>query len=127
VASDNGGDGLGRPIAYLALAEGAPVLDAHGERIGVVEDVIADERADIFHGVVVHTRPLPGRHLYADADQIAGLYERGVLLAVGADALGPPPEPPRPAYRPDESLLTSTAESPLEAALRRLWDWITRR
>jgi uncharacterized protein YrrD len=119
--------GLGRPIAYLALAEGAPVFDAHGERIGVVDEVDADERADVFHGVLVHTRPLPGRHLYAGADQIAGLYERGVLLAVGADALSPPPERPRPAYRPEESRLTTTAENPLEAGLRRAWDWITRR
>jgi len=27
----------------------------------------------IFQGVIVHTHPLPGRHLYADATQIAHL------------------------------------------------------
>jgi uncharacterized protein YrrD len=127
VVRGTGGTGLGRPIAYLALAEGTPVLDPHGGRIGVVDEVVADERADVFHGVVVHTRPLPGRHLYADADQIAGLYEGGVLLAVGVEALGPPPEPPRPEYRPEASLLTDTGETALEAGLRRAWDWITRR
>jgi uncharacterized protein YrrD len=127
VAAGTGDTGLGRPIAYLALGEGAPVLDSHGGRIGVVDEVVADERADVFHGIVVHTRPLPGRHLYADADQIAGLYERGVLLAVPADALGPPPEPPRPAYRPEASRLTETGETPLATRLRHVWDWITRR
>jgi hypothetical protein len=127
VASGNGEAGLGRPIAYLALTEGAPVLDAHGRRIGVVDEVVADERVDVFHGIVVHTHPLPGRHLYADADQIAGLYERGVQLAVDADALSPPLGPPRPAYQPEKSLLTRPAENPLEAGLRRAWDWITRR
>lgn len=118
---------LGRPVAYLALTEGAPVLGPGRERIGVVDEVVADEHADVFHGVLVHTLPLPGRHLYADAGQIAGLYERGVLLSVGADALSPPPEPPRPANRPERSPLTSVAENPLQAGLRRAWDWITRR
>ena len=127
MAAGPGGTGLGRPIAYLALTEGTPVLDPRRDRIGVVDDVVADERTDVFHGVLVHTVPLPGRHLYADAGQIAGLYERGVLLSVNADALTPPPEPPRPAYRPEESLLVSSPENPLEAGLRRAWDWITRR
>jgi hypothetical protein len=44
--------------------------------------VLADADLDIFHGLIVHTQPLPGRHLYANADQIPELHERGVLLAV---------------------------------------------
>lgn len=44
-----------------------------------------------------------------------------------ADALSPPLGPPRPAYQPEKSLLTRPAENPLEAGLRRAWDWITRR
>src|SRR3954453_21742200 len=87
---------LGAPIAYLALKEGTPVYDRDGNRVGVVEHVVADEIADLFLGLVVHTLPLPGKHRYADADQIAGLYERGVLLAAGRDEL---PEPEPPAHR----------------------------
>jgi uncharacterized protein YrrD len=74
---------LGNPIAYLVLEEGTPVYDMDGDRIGVVDHVVGDEVVDIFEGVIVHTTPLPGRHLFADADQISELRERGVLLSVG--------------------------------------------
>jgi hypothetical protein len=104
---------LGRPIAYLVLAEGTPVVDR----------VVADVDLDLFYGIVVHTHPLPGRHLYADRDQIAGLYERAVLLAVTADDLHEPgdPGPPRRDDHPHGP------ETRLEDGLRRAWDWITGR
>jgi hypothetical protein len=109
---------LGRPIAYLALKEGTPVHDPDGTEIGVVEHVLADEPLDIFHGLIVHTLPLPGRHLYADADQIAGMYERGVVLAVSRNELREPTEPePR---REDDK----TPENPLQTRLRHAWDWL---
>lgn len=114
---------LGRPIAYLALAEGTPVLDRNRRRIGVVDHVVADIDLDLFYGVVVHTHPLPGRDLYADRDQIAGLYERAMLLAATVDDLREPTEPGPP--RRDDHPRGS--ETPLEAGLRRAWDWITRR
>lgn len=114
---------LGLPIAYLVLRNGTPVYGRHGERIGVVEHVLADEDLDIFHGLIVRTRPLPGRHLFADADRIAELREHGVLLSVDRDQL---PEPRRrsPAGQrhPDDR-----AESPLQARLRRAWEWINTR
>jgi hypothetical protein len=111
---------LGRPIAYLALDAGAPVHDVTGERIGVVEGVVGDMGADIYDGVVVHTRPLPGRHLFADLEQIEGLYEHGVLLKVTRDELHVPPS--EEARRNRER---RRDESPLEARLRRAWDRLT--
>jgi hypothetical protein len=42
-------------------------------------------------GVIIHTHPLPGRHLYADVDQIAEIHERGVVLSVTKQEL-PAPE-----------------------------------
>jgi uncharacterized protein YrrD len=115
---------LGPPIAYLVLKEGTPVYDRGGQRIGVVEHVLADEPVDIFHGLVVHTLPLPGRHLFADADQIAEIHERGVLLAVGADQLHEPSEDAAAESAVDDSD-DGVVESPLQAALRRAWDWIS--
>jgi hypothetical protein len=114
---------LGRPIAYLALAEGTPVLDRERRRIGVVDQVIADLDLDLFHGVVVHTHPLPGRDLYADRDQIAELHECAVLLAVTVDDLHEPgdPGPPRRDDHP------RGPETRLEAGLRRAWDRIAGR
>jgi hypothetical protein len=100
------------------------VYDVHHKRIGVVDEVVADEQAAIFEGVVVHTLPLPGRHLVADADQIAGLHERGVLLSVDRSAL-------RNSNRrgggrePDDA--GDQLEHPVQAALRRVWDRISGR
>jgi uncharacterized protein YrrD len=113
-------DEVGPPIAYLALREGTPVYDRGGERIGVVEHVLADEAVDIFHGLIIHTLPLPGRHLYADADQIAELHERGVLLSVDRGHLHEPREPAK-ATKPGDG----PVENPLQARLRRAWDWIS--
>jgi hypothetical protein len=74
---------LGPPVAYLVVRAGLPVYDHDGNRAGEVEHVLADEPSDIFHGLVVLIEP-PMRHAYADADQIAELHERGVLLSAGA-------------------------------------------
>jgi hypothetical protein len=105
---------LGPVIAWRALEEGLPVYDPDGREIGVVEEVLAP--GEIFEGVVIHTRPLPGRHLVADHDQIASLHERGVVLAVGRDALR---EPGRPRGRGRRS-----PEPRWHARLRRAWDWL---
>lgn len=88
-------DDLGPPIAYTVLEEGTPVLGRSGERIGVVEHVLADWQADIFEGLILGTRLLPGGRLYADVEQIAELHERGVVLSVDRDALREAPGPPR--------------------------------
>jgi hypothetical protein len=113
---------LGRPIAYLVLKEGTPVYDRNGGRVGVVEHVLADEAVDIFHGLIVHTEPLPGKHVYADADHIAELHERGVLLAVERGQLPEPTE--RSAASGADA--DGSVESPLHAGLRRAWDWISK-
>jgi sporulation protein YlmC with PRC-barrel domain len=111
---------LGEPIAYLALKEGTPVYDRTGERVGVLEHVVADEPTDIFEGLIVHTLPLPGRHLFADADQIAALHERGVLLSVDRDELHDPSQKSTRQTNP-----SNPVDSPLQARLRRAWDWIS--
>jgi len=70
--------------------------------------------------VIVHTRPLPGKHVFADVEQIAQLHERGVVLAVDRGRLhDPPAESPRMRGSDEAS------ETPLEARLRRAWDWLS--
>jgi hypothetical protein len=73
--------------------------------------------------VIIHTLPLPGRHLFADAEQIADLHERGVVLSVDRDRLHEPRDEPA-RTKSDEA---DRAESALEARLRRAWDWVSRR
>jgi uncharacterized protein YrrD len=113
-------ENLGAPVAHTGLAEGVPVYDRAGRRIGVVDEVMTDEATGIFTGLLIHTLPLPGRHLHAAVEQIAELRERGVLLSVNAEALQPPPE-----RRRRRNGAGRAPESPVEAALRRLWDRIT--
>jgi hypothetical protein len=115
-------DDLGPPTSHLTLPDGVPVFDRDGERVGVVDRVLYDDATDIFEGVIVRTRVIPGGHVLAAADQIAELHERGVRLAVGRDELH---ELDASAGRPRHD--DGSPESSLETALRKAWDWISGR
>jgi hypothetical protein len=84
--------------------------------VGVVERVMVV--GGIFDGIEIHTYPLPGRHVYARADQIMEIRERGVLLSVPADQL-------RETGRRRRRRRSVTRSNPVEARLRRAWDRIT--
>ena len=112
-------DDLGAPVSDLVLTDGVPVYDRTGRRVGVLDRVMRDEATGIFEGIVVHTLPLPGHHLYASYEQIAELRERGVLLSVEASSLH---ELNARSGRREGG--ADTPESPLERALRRAWDRI---
>lgn len=114
-------DDLGPPTSYLALERGVDVFDAAGERIGTVDHVLADDGTDIFDGLIVDTRGLLGAHRFADADQIATLHERGVVLRVAADRLHEPSENPATMAADPEA----PEQGPLAGRLRRAWDWIS--
>jgi uncharacterized protein YrrD len=113
---------LGPKIAFMAVREGAPVFDARDKRIGVVEEVLADHQAGIFEGLLIHTLPLPGRHVVADIDQISALHEDGVVLSVEGRILRQARDRAR---RPPERA-GGMLERPLQAKLRHLWDRIAR-
>jgi sporulation protein YlmC with PRC-barrel domain len=114
-------DDLGDPVSHLALPEGVPVYDRAGERVGVVDRVMADDATGIFEGLIIHTRPVvPARHLYASHEQIAELRERGVRLSAAREELH---DLEGRAGRPRSD--DGSPESPIEAALRKAWDWIS--
>jgi hypothetical protein len=112
---------LGPRIAFPALAEGTPVYDVGGRRVGVVDEVLV-EPGGIFEGVVVHTLPLPGRHLHALPDQIAEIHRRGVLLSVGADEL-----PEEVGWRHRDRDRAPSPEPPLQRFARRVLDSLSGR
>ncbi|MBB5158664.1 PRC-barrel domain containing protein [Saccharopolyspora phatthalungensis] len=116
---------LGRPIAYLALDEGTPVFDHTGARVGVVERVVADLPMDIFEGLIIQEMPLFGRHLFADADQIAELHERGALLSVGREDLREYSE--TAVAKRNRASSRRTGEGRFRALLRHAWHWISTR
>jgi hypothetical protein len=103
---------LGAPVSYVVLRNGTPVFERSGARAGKVEHVLADERAGVFHGLIVGT----GRgHRFARAGVVDGLYEHGVIIAVpAADLPEPGADPPARLVEEDRSLL------------RKAWDRLTR-
>ena len=48
----------GDPVSWLLVEPGWPVVDAKGERVGKVDEVLGDEQTDIFHGLVVDGREI---------------------------------------------------------------------
>lgn len=107
--SENSED-LGAPVSYLVVKDGVPVYDRSGDSVGTVEHVLADEREDVFHGLLVKTAD---GHRFAAGDQVDGLFENGVIVS-------------EPAGR----LATPSADAPAglaenrKTALRKAWDWL---
>ncbi|MBV9422781.1 MAG: DUF2171 domain-containing protein [Solirubrobacterales bacterium] len=116
---------LGDPIAYEALERHTPVLSADGQEIGTVDHVLADEREDVFDGIVIR-RTLGHRHThaFADADQIAAIHEHGVTLKLGTTASEALPAPSdNPAVMREDP--AQKPYSALERKLLRAWDWVS--
>jgi hypothetical protein len=115
---------LGAPSSYLALEEGLPVYSSDERSLGKVEHVLADPDLDLFDGIVLDTSVLPGGHRFADATQVGGIYERGVVLtldAAGAEGL------PEPSANPGQIEVGPDDVVPDEFhdKLRRAWDRIS--
>jgi uncharacterized protein YrrD len=118
----SGTDDLGRPVSYVALAEGTPVFGADGDEVGHVAHVLADEEQDIFDGIVI-AHGL-GHHTFADAEQIAAIREHGVTLTIAAAEAEALPEPSEnPAVMHDDP--SEPDGSPLGDKLRRAWDLLS--
>jgi sporulation protein YlmC with PRC-barrel domain len=115
---------LGAPASYLTLAEGLPVYSSDGEDLGTVEHVLADFDVDVFDGIVLDTSVLPGGRRFADATQVAEIYERGVVLTLDAAAAKRLPEP---SDNPGEISVGPDDLVPdqLQDKLRRAWDRIS--
>ena len=115
---------LGAPSSYLVLAEGTPVYASGGEELGKVEHVLADPDLDVFDGIVIDPAGLGRDHRFVDAGQVEEVYERGVVLALDAEAAAGLPEPSanptEMSAGPDE-----TTPEDLGDKLRRAWDRIS--
>jgi C-terminal processing protease CtpA/Prc len=109
----------GERISYLALEPGTEVVGSDGERVGRVEHVLADADSDVFDGLVIDLRLGPGGLHFADADQVAEIYEHAVVLTMS----GEPKPTPAPASL--EAHGVEDSESPLQSKLRRAWDLIS--
>ena len=115
---------LGNQVSYLVVAEGTDVISSDGRKVGTLEHVLAVPEADVFDGVIVDMRAGPGGHRFADAALVEAIYERGVVLAMTAEAAEQLPEPTKnPATL--EADPDDTAPDDLKDKLRRAWDYLS--
>jgi uncharacterized protein YrrD len=103
---------IGAPQSYLVLKDGTSVYDRAGDHVGDVEHVVADEAEDIFHGLIIKTGD---GHRFAPGDQVDGIYEHAVIVAVPAAQL-PTPSADSAAMKADEDGFVN--------GLKRAWDWL---
>ena len=115
---------LGAPVSYLTLAERAPVYASDLREVGKVAHVLADPDVDVFEGIVVQTGGLPPGHCFVDAEQVAEIHERGVLLGIDSELVA---ALPRPSANPATMGTGSDEVVPdeLRNKLRRAWDRIS--
>jgi uncharacterized protein YrrD len=112
----------GQPRSFLDAGDGIDVVSADGERVGALRHVLADEKADIFDGLVIE---VPGGHRFVDAPDVDEFYERAVVLKIPADDVQALPEPtPSPAVLEHEGG-DDDEGGPLAQKLRRAWDLLS--
>ena len=108
------------PASYLTLERGTAVFTSGGERLGVVDHVLADADVDVFDGLIVDTREGPGGWRFVDADQVASIEEDAVHLNLDRAAAERLPEPSG-----NPATMSANAGDGLESKLRRAWDWLS--
>jgi hypothetical protein len=116
---------IGDPVSNYALQQGARVYTSDGEDIGAVEHVLSDEELDVFDGIVFDGRSGPGGWRFADAELVAQIGSKGVVLTVDSAAAAKLPEP---GANPSAIESHGTEDAPpgeLQGKLQRAWDLIS--
>jgi hypothetical protein len=94
-------DDAARRISYQALRKGVPVRAVGGEAVGTVEHVLQVPQLDVFDGIVIRTA---GGLRFADADQVADITDRYVVLNLAIEDAERLQRPQAPAtYHADPS------------------------
>jgi uncharacterized protein YrrD len=115
---------LGEPNSYRALSRGTPIYTADGEQIGKVAHVLADEGEDVFDGIVIGEHMFGADHRFADADDVQGIFERGVVLKLDRAASERLPKPSaNPAVMRDDP--AESRSDRWHEKLTRAWDLIS--
>lgn len=72
-----------KPISWMALEAGTPVVASDGEEVGRVTDVIADRQKDIFSGINLKHGVFGSQH-FVPADTIEEITGEEVRLSITA-------------------------------------------
>jgi uncharacterized protein YrrD len=67
------------PVSWLVVERGWSVVDASGEELGTVDEVLGDEGTDIFNGLAV-AHGLVARPRYVPAERVGSIHEGTVQL-----------------------------------------------
>jgi len=67
------------PVSWLLVEPGWEVVDADGESVGKVDEVLGDEGRDIFDGLHVSSGVL-GEARYVPAEEVGGITEGRIQL-----------------------------------------------
>jgi Uncharacterized protein conserved in bacteria (DUF2171) len=74
------------PVSWFLIEPRWKVVDAAGEEIGHVEEVVGDSGEDIFNGLAVSTG-LAGRPRYVPSERVQEITEGQVRLSLTKDEL----------------------------------------
>ena len=72
------------PVSWMVIEQGWTVVDAGGETVGRVDEVVGDESIDIFNGLNVITGVL-ATPKYVPSEQVGRIVEGRVELLLSKD------------------------------------------
>ena len=108
------------PVSWFLIEPGWTVVDATGEDVGTVDEVVGDSSDDIFNGLSI-SLSLLGKPRYIPSEQVGNITEGRVHLKLTKDQvgrLGEYEEPPTTAeILPEEAGRVRRAEAAVEAPI----------
>jgi Uncharacterized protein conserved in bacteria (DUF2171) len=111
----------GNPVSWLVIEPGWKVVDAEGDEVGSIDEVVGDSSNDIFNGLSVSTSLL-GRPRYVPSEQVGTITPGRVHLNLTreqVDRLDEFEEPPTSEeILPDTAGAVRRAEAAVEARTR---------
>jgi hypothetical protein len=110
----------GDPVSWFLIEPGWKVLDASGDEVGSVDEIVGDSSDDIFNGLSVSTSLL-GRPRYVPSEQVGTITEGQIRLTIDKEQierLREYEEPPTTAeILPEEAGTLRRAEASVEAPI----------
>src|SRR5437764_4257605 len=105
----------------MVLQKGVRVESSEGSEVGRVKRVLQVPEKDVFDGIILST---PTGERFADADDVAEIYENVVVLGVGDEGAAMLPHPGKNAgtlsVSPEDA-----SDSGVRHAVRRAWNRIS--
>jgi hypothetical protein len=108
------------PVSWFLIESGWKVVDASGEHVGSVDEIVGDSGDDIFNGLSVSTSLL-GRPRYVPSEQVGTITDGTVQLTISkqqVERLDEYEEAPTSAeILPDKAGVVTRAEAAVDAPI----------